>query len=138
MDHTLAKLIRASRGPVLLVTLGILLAVHQATGISFDRTFPVLIIVFGMMWLLERMAPRSANASVSHGATVTLPPMPPVVRDPLFTDTMHPIHREVYGMMPPKSSAPAPVPMPAPKPLSDEIPTAEFPVRQQNLQEPRL
>jgi hypothetical protein len=106
---SLAKFIRAARGPVLLVTLGVLLAIHQSTRMSFDQTFPVLIIVFGSMWLLERMVPRRMDPSVmGSAAPVTLPPMPPVERDPLFgDDPAMSIHREVYG-------APAPV-----DPLSD-------------------
>ena len=36
MDNTLAKLIRAARGPVLLMTLGALLAIHQFSGVSFQ------------------------------------------------------------------------------------------------------
>ena len=55
-----AIIVRAVRGPVLLITVGILFAVHQAGAISFTRTWPVLIIVLGFMALLERsMAPRS-------------------------------------------------------------------------------
>ena len=50
-----ATFIQAARGPVLLMTLGGLLAIHQNTAWSFEQTFPVLIIVFGIMKLLERV-----------------------------------------------------------------------------------
>ena len=50
-----ATFIQAARGPVLLMTLGVLLAIHQNTAWGFEQTFPVLIIVFGIMKLLERM-----------------------------------------------------------------------------------
>ena len=50
-----ATFIQAARGPVLLMTLGVLLAIHQNTAWGFEQTFPVLIIVFGLMKLLERM-----------------------------------------------------------------------------------
>jgi hypothetical protein len=48
------------RGPLLLTTLGVLFAVHQADGISFERTWPLLIIVFGSMKLLERLTVPAA------------------------------------------------------------------------------
>jgi hypothetical protein len=62
-----ASFIQAARGPVLLMTLGVLLAVHQNTPYGFEQTFPVLIIVFGVMKLLERVASRPTDAP---------PPMP--------------------------------------------------------------
>ena len=53
-----ANFIQAARGPVMLMTLGILLAMHQNTAWGFEQTFPVLIIVFGIMKLLERAVDR--------------------------------------------------------------------------------
>ena len=47
---------QAVRGPILLITLGILFAFHQAGVISFGRTWPLLVIVLGVMKLIERMA----------------------------------------------------------------------------------
>jgi hypothetical protein len=139
MGSNLAKLIRASRGPVLLMTLGALLAIHQFTGFSFEQTFPVLIIVFGMMWLLERMAPRRLDSSVAAGGA------PPEFRAPLDRPLIEPesssydplrdVHRRVYGEPSGKSPIPA-VPMPGPAhPAIDprDLPTAEHPSR---LQQP--
>jgi len=125
MDASLQKLIRASRGPVLLMTLGVLLAVHQFTGISFDQTFPVLIIVFGLMWMLERMVPRTGvNLPAQPTAPVTLPPMD---HDPLLYDPLREVHRNVYGDVPRKAAAPSPVVV---QPADQkDIPTAEIPVR---------
>jgi hypothetical protein len=60
----MADLLRVARGPVLLVTLGGLLAVHRFTDTSFWQLWPVLIIVLGLMKLLEMMAARNA-----HGTT---------------------------------------------------------------------
>jgi hypothetical protein len=54
-----ASFIQAARGPVMLITLGILLAIHQNTAWGFEQTFPVLIIVFGIMKLLERGSEKS-------------------------------------------------------------------------------
>lgn len=75
---SLAQLIRASRGPVLLITLGFLLALHQASRLSFNQTFPVLIIVFGILWLLERMMPRPIHVDSFP------PPLPNVAAEDFY------------------------------------------------------
>ena len=48
-------LVRAMRGPIVLITLGILFAADQRGGIGFHRTWPVLFIVFGVLKLIERL-----------------------------------------------------------------------------------
>lgn len=45
----------AIRGPLMLITIGTLLAVDHAGGMRFSRTWPVLIIVFGVLKLAEYM-----------------------------------------------------------------------------------
>lgn len=55
MNNRAALFVQSIRGPVLLITLGILFAVHQAGIISFARTWPLIIIVIGLMKLIERM-----------------------------------------------------------------------------------
>jgi hypothetical protein len=47
------SLISAIRGPVLLITLGGLLALDQMGPVSFTRTWPALLIVFGLFKLAE-------------------------------------------------------------------------------------
>lgn len=54
------SLLRAIRGPVMLVTLGTLFMIDHAGGASFSRTWPVLLIVLGVMWLGEHMGSKSA------------------------------------------------------------------------------
>ena len=54
MNSRTALYVQAIRGPVLLVTAGVLFAIHQAGVLSFSRTWPLLIIVIGIMKLLER------------------------------------------------------------------------------------
>jgi Domain of unknown function (DUF5668) len=52
----------AIRGPILMITLGVLLAIDQfgANGaLSFTRTWPVLLIVFGLFKLAERAGAKS-------------------------------------------------------------------------------
>ena len=51
-----ALFFQAVRGPVLLITIGVLFALAQADVIAFTRTWPLIIIVIGFMKLLERMA----------------------------------------------------------------------------------
>lgn len=48
-------LLQAVRGPLMMVTLGVLLTVHSMGGFNFSHTWPVLLIVFGILRLLERM-----------------------------------------------------------------------------------
>jgi hypothetical protein len=62
MNPRTALYIQAIRGPVLLVTAGVLFAIHQAGVLSFSRTWPLLVIVIGVMKLLERTwAPATAG-----------------------------------------------------------------------------
>ncbi len=51
-------LLQAARGPIMLMTFGGLMALHQSQAVSFERTWPVLIIVYGLMKLLERLFVR--------------------------------------------------------------------------------
>jgi len=44
----------AIRGPVMLIAVGVLFALHQFTDYGFQRTWPVLLILFGVLKLLER------------------------------------------------------------------------------------
>jgi LiaI-LiaF-like transmembrane region len=57
-DHS--AFIRAIRGPVLLILLGGLFALDSFNGISFGRTWPVLLIVFGLLKAMERMGNKTA------------------------------------------------------------------------------
>ena len=52
-------LLRSIRGPVMLVTLGTLFMIDHSGGASFHRTWPVLLIVLGVMWLGEYMGTKS-------------------------------------------------------------------------------
>jgi hypothetical protein len=49
----------AVRGPILMITLGVLLAIDQLGSVSFGRTWPVLIILFGLFKLAEHTASRN-------------------------------------------------------------------------------
>jgi cell wall-active antibiotic response 4TMS protein YvqF len=56
MNGRAALFLQAIRGPILLITLGTLFAIHQAGILRFSRTWPLIIIMVGVMKLLERMA----------------------------------------------------------------------------------
>jgi hypothetical protein len=45
---------RAIRGPITLITIGLLFALNNFTRYHFDQTWPVLLIVFGLLSLLRR------------------------------------------------------------------------------------
>jgi hypothetical protein len=56
-------LIRATRGPVMLIALGVLLALDQMGPVSFSRTWPALLIVFGLYKLAETTSGGSQPGS---------------------------------------------------------------------------
>jgi hypothetical protein len=68
MNSRTALYVQAIRGPVLLVTAGVLFAIHQAGVLSFSRTWPLLIIVIGIMKLLERAWAPAGPGPVGHPA----------------------------------------------------------------------
>lgn len=49
-------LVQAVRGPLMLITLGALIVIDYNTRFKFHQTWPVLIILFGILKLMERMA----------------------------------------------------------------------------------
>jgi hypothetical protein len=52
----------AIRGPLLLVALGLLMAADQLDRMSISRTWPVLLILFGLFKLAEHLGPKDLNA----------------------------------------------------------------------------
>jgi hypothetical protein len=56
----LHPLMRALTGPLVLTTLGVLLTVDYMGGITFGRSWPVLLIVFGLCKVAEHLGPRDA------------------------------------------------------------------------------
>jgi len=71
MNNRGALFAQAIRGPIMLITLGVLFAIHQAGILSFSRTWPLIIIMIGVLKLIERMAgPRVPLVT-------PVPPAPP-------------------------------------------------------------
>ncbi|HME09087.1 MAG TPA: DUF5668 domain-containing protein [Bryobacteraceae bacterium] len=61
-------LLQATRGPILLIVLGVLLLIDYLGIYGFSRTWPLLIIVFGVMKLLEQVSkPPTPPAIDYHG-----------------------------------------------------------------------
>jgi hypothetical protein len=61
MNGISPALFQAARGPIMLVTFGVLVAIdHSGYGLSFWRTWPFLFIVYGVLKLIERLLPRPA------------------------------------------------------------------------------
>jgi hypothetical protein len=57
------SLIASIRGPVVLITLGSLIMLDYSGGASFWRTWPVLLIVIGLLKLIEHIASREASGT---------------------------------------------------------------------------
>ena len=53
-------LLSAIRGPIILITLGVLFAIDHAGGYGFGRTWPALLIVMGMFKLAEHVAAKNS------------------------------------------------------------------------------
>jgi len=60
---------QAIRGPILLITIGVLFALQQAGVLPFSRTWPLLIIIIGVVKLVERMFIRPAAPPPTAGGT---------------------------------------------------------------------
>jgi hypothetical protein len=59
--------IQSIRGPIMLIALGSLVAIDYAGIYGFWRTWPVLLIVFGVLKLLERASARPIREVSSSG-----------------------------------------------------------------------
>lgn len=58
MNANAWEFVRAVRGPIMLITFGALTALNHTNQLDFERSWPVLIIVYGVLKLLERMVGR--------------------------------------------------------------------------------
>lgn len=76
------SLVCAIRGPVTLITLGVLFALNNFTPYQFHQTWPVLLIVFGLLTLMRRAVEPAPPPVPETGAwqqpyPYTPPPPPP-------------------------------------------------------------
>jgi hypothetical protein len=70
MNSGECTLIRAVRGPIMLIAIGVLFALGQFTSYRFSRTWPVLLILLGLLKLLERASSGSAGSGTNPPAGV--------------------------------------------------------------------
>ena len=87
-----AALIRSVRGPIILITIGVLFAIDHSGGIPFERTWPAVIIMIGLMKLLERAVatpfaappayPSGPSWTPQYPAGYQPPPQPPPPANP--------------------------------------------------------
>lgn len=49
-----APFVAAIRGPVIMIVLGVLFALDYSAGIGFGKTWPILLIVAGLLHLIGR------------------------------------------------------------------------------------
>jgi len=75
-----AHLIRAIRGPVTLITLGLLFTLDHFTRYNFTQTWPVLLIVFGLLSLMRRSAMPPVPPPPPGIPAWAHPPAPPIDR----------------------------------------------------------
>jgi len=75
--------IRGLMGPAIIITVGVLFLLDQTSGsnFSFDNTYPVILIVIGMISLAAAVAPREGHISgpvapLAPGASGPVPPAP--------------------------------------------------------------
>jgi len=61
-------------GPAVLVTLGLLFLLANTSGYSFERTWPILLIVIGAIKVVRYMIPDSGHFNPGQ---YPLPPYPP-------------------------------------------------------------
>jgi hypothetical protein len=66
--------IRSLMGPAVIITVGVLFLLEQTrSGFSFGQTWPVILVVIGIISLASAMAPMDGHISSSN----TVPPVPP-------------------------------------------------------------
>ena len=73
--HCQSCAIRGLTGPALVITIGVLFLLHQVHGgrFYFGHTWPVILIVMGILLLASSMAPREGHIEPPRSA----PPAPP-------------------------------------------------------------
>lgn len=68
--------IRGMMGPAILITLGLLFLLHQVQGGRFDfgNTWPVLLMVIGLLLLASSVAPRDGHIEAPPPVAPQAPP----------------------------------------------------------------
>jgi len=72
MNEQSANLVQAVRGPVMLITIGVLFAFDRFTEFRFSQTWPVILIMAGLLRLLG--GPRRRYRGDYYAANGPMPP----------------------------------------------------------------
>jgi len=107
MNDQSQLLLQSIRGPIIMITVGVLFAADRFTGYHFHQTWPVLLIVIGLMQLLVGRRRR---------ADYYPPPAPPTPASPASPFTP-PAAQQPY----PSSSAPATPPAESRNPMRNDM-----------------
>jgi hypothetical protein len=94
------RLFRALRGSVWIILIGILFLLDQHTNISWGRSWPIIIIVAGLMAIFQRISYSSAmSAAYPYPASYQPPPapQPPPSPDPGTTIVPSPTQHDQEG-----------------------------------------
>ena len=77
--HCLRCSSRWLMGPAVLITIGVLFLLQQMHIFNFGRTFPVLLIVIGLVKIAQRSAPDTGHIQPPpyYPPGMTVPPSPP-------------------------------------------------------------
>jgi hypothetical protein len=86
--------VRAIRGPITLITVGVLFALQNFTPYGFEQTWPVLLIVFGLLSLIGRGVPQQPPP----------PPPPPYNFPPAGGARPQPYTQTGYSQAPPPAA----------------------------------
>ena len=68
MNQQSIVLVRAIRGPVILITVGVLFAFDKFSAFRFSQTWPVLLIVIGLLSLGSGRRTRRSDSDASGEA----------------------------------------------------------------------
>jgi len=90
MNGSDASLVRAIRGPLTLITVGVLFALNNFTPYQFHQTWPVLLIVFGMLSLLRRGIEPPRQYPGTAAPPYSYPPPPPPAAPGSFRQSPYP------------------------------------------------
>jgi hypothetical protein len=101
MNGADASIIRAIRGPVTLITVGVLFALNNFTPYQFHQTWPVLLIVFGLLSLLRRGADPGPRPYPQAAPPYNFPP-PDVPGAPSYRQSPYPQTGPTAGSGPAK------------------------------------
>lgn len=71
--------IRGLTGPALVITVGLLFLLHEVRGgsVSFENTWPILLVVVGVIHLASSLASREGHIETPAPGAVPPPPMVP-------------------------------------------------------------